>query len=56
MEYEDKATITYDDLSEHVGHDISIGPTFEGSGPSEHVSGASIDCNTCGETLVVVNK
>jgi hypothetical protein len=56
MEYEDKATITYDDLSAHVGHDITIGPTFAGSGPSERVSGASIDCNDCGETILVVDK
>lgn len=56
MEYEDKATVTYDDLSAHVGHDITIGPTFAGNGPGEHVSGASIDCNDCGETIVVVEK
>lgn len=56
MEYEDKATITYDDLSAHIGHDIGIGPTFEGAGPDEHVSGASIDCDTCGEVIAVVGK
>jgi hypothetical protein len=56
MQYEDQATITYDDLSAHVGHSLTVGPTFDGQGPDEHVSGASIDCDTCGETITVVGK
>jgi hypothetical protein len=56
MEYEDKATITYDDLSAHVGHEITIAPTFKGSGPREKVAGASIDCQDCGEVIAVVEK
>lgn len=48
--------LDYADLNEHVGHELSIGPTFSGGGKTEKVSGLSIDCHTCGDTLAVAEK
>lgn len=56
MLLEQTAVLDYDELAQHVGHNITVAPVFDGGGEDEHVAGASLDCHTCGETIATTEK